>query len=173
MTLIVRDVIDEHNHPTTAETFKFYPSQRRLSSDQRSYAQKQLEMNCNKKKLQHELEADTGKPVLLKDLSNIMTTAKKLEGGTRNDLDACVDELRRVHKCEVDICKTQEGNFCGIFIQDQKMKQTFSAFPEILFLDATYKLLELQFPVYVFACEDSNGDTHIVSIGSLYEENAP
>jgi zinc finger SWIM domain-containing protein 3 len=173
MSLKVRDVIAEHNHLATEETFKFYPNQRRLSCDQRSYAQKQLEMNVNKKKLQHELEADTGKPVLLKDLSNIITTVKKLDSVTRNDLDACVDELRRVHKCEVDISKTQENDFCGIFIQDQKMKQTFSAFPEILFLDATYKLLELQFPVYVFACEDSNGDTHIVGVGALYEENAP
>ena len=69
MSLTVRDVIDEHNHPTTAETFKFYPSQRRLSSDQRSYAQKQLEMNCNKKKLQHELEADT--VLLLNCLSGV------------------------------------------------------------------------------------------------------
>ena len=39
--------------------------------------------------------------------------------------------------------------------------------------DATYKLLDLQFPVYVFACEDSNGSTEIVGLGLLASEDAP
>ena len=108
-------------------------------------------MNVNKKKLQHQLQSETGKSVLLKDLTNIMTMAKQRDGTTRNDLDACVDELRRVHNCEVDICASQENDFYGLFAQDSKMKQTFSAFPEIFFLDATYKLLELQFPVYILS----------------------
>ena len=172
-SLIVRNVNEEHNHAASEARFKFYPSQRRLSDDERSYAKKQLDMNINKKKLQHQLQSDTGKSVLLKDLTNIMTMAKQRDGATRNDLDACVDELRRVHNCEVDICTSQENDFYGLFAQDSKMKQTFSAFPEIFFLDATYKLLELQFPVYIFACEDSNGATHIVGLAALFTEDAP
>ncbi len=33
----------------------------------------------------------------------------------------------------------------GIFFQDEEMKQAFSAYPELLCIDATYKLLELRF----------------------------
>ena len=172
-SLVVRSLNDQHNHVISKETHQFYPGVRRLSDDQRSYAEKQLDMNVNKKKLQHQLESDTGKCVLLKDLSNIMTMAKRRKGGTRNDLDTCVEELRRAHGCVVDICTSDEGDFYGLYVQDRKMKQTFAAFPEILFLDATYKLLELQFPVYVFACEDSNGATHIIGLGALYTEDLP
>ena len=51
------------------------------------------------------------------------------------------------------------------------MRETFTAFPEILFLDATYKLLDLQFPVYLFVCEDSNGASEIIGMGMLVTED--
>ena len=114
-TLIVPNVNEEHNHAASEARFKFYPSQRRLSDGDRSYAKKQLDMKINKKKLQHQLQTDTGKSVLLKDLTNIMTMAKQRDGTTRNDLDACVDELQLVHNCEVDICTSQEINFYFCF----------------------------------------------------------
>ena len=38
----------------------------------------------------------------------------------------------------------------GIFFQDQQMKQIFAAYPELVCVDATYKLLELRFPVYIY-----------------------
>ena len=50
------------------------------------------------------------------------------------------------------------------------MKNVFAAYPEILFVDATYKLLELRFPVYVIAIEDGNGLSEIAAIFLLLEE---
>ena len=58
------------------------------------------------------------------------------------------------------------------YVQDADMRHTFAAYPEILFVDATYKLLELLFPVYIFACEDSNGSTEIAGMGLLMTEDA-
>ena len=84
----------------------------------------------------------------------------------------CVDLLRNIYRCNVDICTTEDDEFCGIFVQDMDMRETFAAFPEILFVDATYKLLDLQFPVYIFACEDSNGSTEIGGMGMLMTEDA-
>ena len=52
------------------------------------------------------------------------------------------------------------------------MRSTFSVYPEILFLDATYKLLELKFPVYLFVVEDANGEAEVVGLGSLVHEDA-
>jgi hypothetical protein len=37
----------------------------------------------------------------------------------------------------------------GIFFQDPAMKQVFASYPELMFIDATYKLLELRFPLYI------------------------
>lgn len=38
-------------------------------------------------------------------------------------------------------------------------------------IDATYKLLELGFPVYVMVCVDSNGQTEVVAACILVAEN--
>ena len=52
------------------------------------------------------------------------------------------------------------------------MRHTFAAFLEMIFFDATYKLLELQYPVYLFICEDSNGSSEIIGTGLLVTEDA-
>ena len=46
----------------------------------------------------------------------------------------------------VEVFSDEKKNFKGLFFQNQHMKQ---AYPELLCLDATYKLLELGLPVYL------------------------
>ena len=50
------------------------------------------------------------------------------------------------------------------------MKDDFSAYPEILFIDATYQLTELRFPCFFFMVEDSLGLTEVVGVGLLVNE---
>ena len=51
----------------------------------------------------------------------------------------------------------------GIFFQDNEMKHSFSCYPELLCIDATYKLLELRFPLFLMLIEDGNGQSIIVA----------
>ena len=51
------------------------------------------------------------------------------------------------------------------------MKQCFSSYPEIIFLDATYKLLQIGLPIYLLLCEDSNGLSEIVFVCLLVTED--
>ena len=48
------------------------------------------------------------------------------------------------------------------------MKTTFSAYPELLCLDATYKLLELGLPVYLML----NGQSEVIAVCLLVQEDA-
>ena len=50
------------------------------------------------------------------------------------------------------------------------MKQVFSAFPEIVVIDATYKLLELRFPLYIMLIEDGNDQSELIAAFLLLEE---
>lgn len=52
------------------------------------------------------------------------------------------------------------------------MRDTFKAYPELLCLDATYKLLELRLPVYLMLSEDSNGQSEIAAVCLLVQEDA-
>ena len=71
----------------------------------------------------------------------------------------------------VEILSDTENNFKGLFFQDASMKQCFSSYPEIVFIDATYKLLEIGLPTYLLLCEDSNGLSEIVFVCLLVTED--
>jgi zinc finger SWIM domain-containing protein 3 len=50
------------------------------------------------------------------------------------------------------------------------MKDVFAAYPELICIDATYKLLELRFPVYILLVEDGNGQSEIAAVFLMLEE---
>ena len=50
------------------------------------------------------------------------------------------------------------------------MQQIFAAYPEILCIDATYKLLELRLPLYIMLVEDGNGESEVAAAFLLTEE---
>ena len=50
------------------------------------------------------------------------------------------------------------------------MKRSFEAFPEVLFIDATYKLNQLHLPVFVFLVEDSMGLSEVAGVCLVINE---
>lgn len=57
-----------------------------------------------------------------------------------------------------------DKNFKGLFYQDQDMRDMFDSYPEILLVDATYKLNDLRLPLYVMLVVDGNGESEIVGL---------
>ena len=72
-------------HEVDARTHQFYPKFRKLSEEQILYTEEMMSLNVNKKKLQHQLATETGKCVLLKNVSNISVAAKRKISGSRNE----------------------------------------------------------------------------------------
>ena len=54
--------------------------------------------------------------------------------------------------------------------QDQAMKAAFDAYPEILFVDSTYKTNDLRMPLYILVIEDGNGCSIIVDVWLVVQE---
>ena len=69
----------------------------------------------------------------------------------------------------VHVMANDQKELLGVHFQDDQMKKTFDAYPEILFIDATYKLLELRFPLYIILIEDGNGQSEIAAAFLLLE----
>jgi zinc finger SWIM domain-containing protein 3 len=85
-------------------------------------------------------------------------------------LEAAVKQLTDKHGAFVQVFVNEDKILQGIYFQDEQMKQVFSAYPELLCMDATYKLLELRFPLYVMLVEDGNGLSEIAAAFLLLEE---
>jgi len=62
---------------------------------------------------------------------------------------------------DVELYSDPEKHLQGLFWQDREMKKSFAAFPELVCIDATYKLLELGLPGYEMICVDPNGQTEV------------
>ena len=52
----------------------------------------------------------------------------------------------------------------SIYYQDGTMKAKFSSFPELLLIDAMYKLNNLQMAVFLQLVVDGNGESEIISV---------
>ena len=50
------------------------------------------------------------------------------------------------------------------------MKSIFNSYPELVCIDATYKLLELRFPVYIMLIENGNGQSEVAAVFLLLKE---
>ena len=72
----------------------------------------------------------------------------------------------------VEVYVDNDNNFKGQFFQDPQMISCFQAYPELLCVDATYKLLNLGLPTYLFRSKDSNGQSEIVAVSLLVSEDA-
>lgn len=73
------------------ELFKQLPQQRKLTPHEQERAKYLLELKANKKMVQNDLVKSTGKSIILKDLSNLMTKARS--NNSRNDLEKTVQKL--------------------------------------------------------------------------------
>ena len=57
----------------------------------------------------------------------------------------------------------ENKEFTGLLFQVYLMKITFSSYPEILLIDATYKRNELRMPLFLMLIVDGNGQSEIVA----------
>ena len=71
----------------------------------------------------------------------------------------------------VEIIVTKENEVNGIFYQDEQMRLMYDRFPEIVFVDATYKLNDLRMPLYLFLVEDGNGESEVVALWMILTES--
>ena len=52
----------------------------------------------------------------------------------------------------------------GLLFQDSIMKSVFNSYPEVILVDANYKLNNLRIPLYLIMCIDGNGQCEIVLV---------
>mgnify|MGYP003472603571 CR=1 FL=1 len=58
----------------------------------------------------------------------------------------------------------EEDMLKAIYFQTSEMQRTFASYPELLLIDATYKLNDLNMPLYVLMSVDGNGESEIVCL---------
>ncbi|XP_043277066.1 uncharacterized protein [Venturia canescens] len=157
------------NHPTSKVFFDTLPENRRLSPGSRTEVEKFIKMGCNLKLLQNKVIDEKKKHVTLKDFSNIRAKLKCLDD---ENLSKAVTLLEKDYGATVKVLE-EERNFKGLFFITEDMKNSMSAWPDIVFIDGTYMLLKTRLTVMLLVVEDGNGLTEVVGVGLLANEDRP
>jgi zinc finger SWIM domain-containing protein 3 len=131
--------------------------------------ERMLTLKANKKLVQQTAQQQTGKCITLKDLSNISTRMKaSLRSNNLGDLE----QLFQEHEGGSTMVLVDEAtnSFRAILYQDSYVRSVFAQYPEMLLVDATYKLLDLRMPVYIMMAIDGNGLSEVVAVFIVAEE---
>lgn len=73
-------------------------------------------------------------------------------------------------ECQVEV-DLEDGDFKSFLFFTKEMQEIFKRFSEILFIDATYKLLNLALAVVILLIEDGDGRSEVVAVGLLNSED--
>ena len=157
--LVLKRIKEEHNHDVLKVMVDCHAKKRRLDDDSKNMASQALKLKSNRKLLQQHLQQSTGKRVTLKDLSNLEQRLKAKAPDKIKDLIKHLESSGRNLQIKVAY---QDTEVEGIFVTDGEMAKMYRAYPEVLLMDAIYKLTNDRMAVYLLLAIDGNGESHVV-----------
>ena len=150
----------ERKHVISSELYNHLPRQRNVNGSLREEVKDAISLKANSKLIQQKIQTANGHPITLKDIANIRAETKKAVKS--NEMETIIPFLQSKDGASVEIAVDEQHNFKCLFYQDSQMKSVYNMFPEIVMVDATYKLLDLKLPLYVMLVVDGNGLSEIV-----------
>ena len=130
-----------------------------------------ITMKANTKLLQQKIEASSGKKFSLKEIANLHQYSNVSFSGS--EMKSIAEFLKQPQESVVEILVDHDKNFTRIFFQDLQMQKFSENFPEILLVDAAYKLLDLRMLIYLLIAIDGDGQSEIVVLFILAAESKP
>ena len=67
--------------------------------------------------------------------------------------------------------KNDDNVLTSIFFQTQSWINTYAKYPELILIDATYKLNNLHMPLYIMLVVDGNGESEIIALWLVVNED--
>ncbi|RUS68717.1 hypothetical protein EGW08_023520 [Elysia chlorotica] len=158
--LVVTKSVLEHNHHSDANTYSREYKVKRLNSDQRKELQDVVNVKPNNEKLLHFIKSKYGKSLSLADVRSLKYQLKRsgTQQSTANDL---LDVLADVEECgpfELTLSENKEDVLIDmIAFSTRDMINLYNAFPEVIYMDGTYRVNQSGYPLYQLMVEDSAG----------------
>uniref|UniRef100_A0A1X7VRL7 ZSWIM1/3 RNaseH-like domain-containing protein n=1 Tax=Amphimedon queenslandica TaxID=400682 RepID=A0A1X7VRL7_AMPQE len=167
--LVIQDIFGQHNHSLSSDVFRHMPKQRRLDKDTMESTSHVLSFKANKKMVQNHVISSTGKAVTMKDVHNLAAKSKT----NKHDYKELVSEMNKIQGAKVTVFVDEENTLQALYCQTKEMIVVFQPYPELLFIDTTYKLNDLYMPLSVLLCIDGDADTWIRDVSGEDIENQP
>ena len=120
-----------------------------------------IDLKVETKNIKSYIREKSGKTIQTKDISNIrLNLVREQEGGLTKGqlLAAALTEITEKKRATTYIQLDDElANVELVYIQTKEMKDHFSKYPEILFMDTTYNVNIEGYPLFAILAEDGDG----------------
>ena len=110
---------------------------------------------------------EQGKEVTLKDLHNIKARTRPTHG---SNLRSLLTKMQNDTGAVTELVVGSSTELVANSYQNTAMKHSQIRFPELLLLDATYKLNNLRMPLYVLMVVDGNGESVVIGLWIVANE---
>ncbi|XP_050038259.3 uncharacterized protein [Dermacentor andersoni] len=163
---------DKHNH--SLDLYNIYPQKRLLSSTEKAELYDLVKCNVAPKDFKNLVRQKTGKTLTTKDVYNY-----KMEYSIPIRTQEAHGEML-IHQIEslieknpdwlIHYEKNNENNLQFILIQTSHMREMFEKYPEVIFVDGTYKVNRENYVLYSILVEDGRGHGRCVCYAFVRNE---
>lgn len=171
--LEIVQVVDMHNHPLSSDLFSHMPKQRKqMIKDNKEQLESFFATKSNVASIQTKLCSEQGRVITRRDLYNAKVKWKEKKSQHENELVQLVEQMAAIENSTTKLIVNNNDEVEFIFFQDEKMKQNFAAFPDLILFDGTYNLNNRKMPLVVIMVVDGSGVSHVAGFIIVQSENA-
>ncbi|XP_064479382.1 uncharacterized protein LOC135392605 [Ornithodoros turicata] len=159
--LEIKNVVNQHNHPTNEATYKQMLKQKGVLS-----SPDDAEGTTPAKKKRRRIKSFLNNPdvvELLHGSTEVSSTTEDQDGGIGTSTVEALAAQVQANGGVMDILVDECENLTGIFYQDPYMCRAFACFPEVVFVETICRS-EQTTPFYLVSVEDSNGEIAVIAV---------
>lgn len=120
------------------------------------------------------MEKRNGQPVSLKSIHNVQTKVHvdlhKLVA-EETELEKLLEKMQQIPNARIKVVVNESNELTGIYFQDERMAKLYEKYPEVLLIDATYKLNNRGVPLFILLVVDGNGESEIACLWFIKSES--
>lgn len=166
--LIVVTSNNRHSHISSKSNFDRLPQNRKFNNEERQFVEDAISMKASGSLIANRLNEKSGKSFVAKDINNIRPHLNITNmNGDLNELYESLKSFPHIAQFYVD----ENNQLEGMFFQTENMRTWFSNYPEVVFIDATYKLNDRNMPLLFMCVMDGDGRTQIACLAVIKSEN--
>jgi zinc finger SWIM domain-containing protein 3 len=163
------------NHNIDEQTYKHYTENMRLTEEEINFVNEMIQAGANKQKIKNMLmERRGGRPVSLKSIHNVQTKFKReIEQliAEETELEKLLANMNKIPNARIKVSVNEDNELLGILFQDERMARIYEKYPELLLIDATYKLNNRRIPLFILLVVDGNGESEIACLWFIKSES--
>ena len=149
--------------------YRLLPRQRRPDHEEERMILDVKSCKGNTKALVSKLNEERNKFITGKDIGNLVSRSKIVsQEGT--EVERLIKEMEKYKDSSIMITE-EEKEIETIFFQTEEMREIYEEYPEMIFVDSTYKINQNRMALMVIMIVDGNGESGCVGLAFLRTES--